>query len=236
MKHLTKSSIIGAVAAALTACASAGAAVVSTSPDQGHVLFDGGEFVATTPQRVTFVDIWQEEEYTRFEGNGTRAEIIYAVADERDSVVLDYKLTLPQTIKSWSANASGALSWGEKGTIRAPIGEFQYQIYTQGSGNRSCVGFSSEWDYRAGDPELRPAKALFGYYCDKPGASLNKDKVAGVLSDLWIKGIRRTDFRFTPRLSLASSSGTGGTTTGNTGFPYVMADRFVDADGERSGD
>lgn len=231
MRHLTKASIVVTFATALAACTTAGSAVVNTKADQGLVLFDGGQFENVTPKRVTFVDTWQEEEYVRYDGDGTRAELIYAVADERDSIVLDVKLTASRSIETWHANANGSVALGEKGNVKAPLGDFQYQLYTL-NGSQSCVGFLTEWDQRAGDPQLRPAKALFGYYCDKPGTTLNKDRVAGVLSDLWIEGIRRTDYRFTPRLSLASAGGS--TETGNIGFPYAMADRFVDADGDRS--
>lgn len=231
MRHLTKASILVTFATALAACTTAGNAVVNTKADQGLVLFDGGQFENVAPKRVTFVDSWQEEEYVRYDGNGTRAEIIYAVADERDSIVLDVKLTASRSIETWRANANGSVALGEKGNVKAPLGDFQYQLYTL-NGSQSCVGFQTEWDQRAGDPQLRPAKALFGYYCDKPGTTLTKDRVSDVLSDLWIKGIRRTDYRFTPRLSLASAGGS--TETGNTGFPYAMADRFVDAEGDVS--
>lgn len=231
MRYLTKSSIVVTFATALMACTTAGSAVVNTKADQGLVLFDGGQFKNVTPKRVTFVDSWQEEEYVRYDGEGTRAEIIYAVADERDSIVLDVELTATRSIETWRANASGAVALGKKGNVKAPLGDFQYQLYTL-NGSQSCVSFLTEWDQRAGDPQLRPAKALFGYYCVKPGTTLDQDRVSGVLSDLWIKGIRRTDHRFTPRLSLASAGGS--TETGNIGFPYAMADHFVDADGEKS--
>ena len=103
------------------------------------------------------------------------------------------------------------------------------------NGARHCVGFLHEWDYRAGDPELRQAKVLFGYYCAKPGIELDRNQVASLISDIWIEGIDRIDYRFTPRLSLAGNSGIAVATppTGNLGFPYAMADWFVDADGER---
>jgi hypothetical protein len=232
METTAKSAIIGFATVMLTICTTATAGVVSTPRDKGLVIFEATEFAKSTPQRVTFVDIWQEEEYVRFEGNGARSEIIYAVADERDSVVLNVELTLAKSLKTWRANSAIAL--GEKGSVEAPLGTFEYQLYTQSNENRHCVGFLNEWDYRAGDPELRPAKALFGYYCAKPGAKLSKTKVAGLFIDIWIEGIERIDVRFTPRLTLSSMSGAGRTTTGNTGFPYVMADIFNDADGERS--
>ncbi len=228
-----KTAIVGLAAFAIAASTSATAAVVNTPQDKGLVIFEANEFAKTTPKRVTFVDVWQEEEYVRFDGNGAQSEIIYAVADERDSVVLDLKLTVAKSIGTWQANS--AVTFGEKGRTRAPLGTFDYQMYTRDGGNRHCVGFMNEWDYRAGDPQLRPAKALFGYYCAKPGTELNKSQATSLISEIWIDGIERIDYRFTPRLTLANRSGGGTTATGNTGFPYATADLFQDADGERTG-
>ncbi len=224
--------ILTLAAATLAACNTTSATVVSTPRDKGLIIFESDEFAQTTPKRVTFVDSWQEEEYVRFDGGGAQSEIIYAVADERDSVVLDLKLTLANSIGTWRANSGVRL--GKKGSFEAPLGTFDYQLYRQNGSNRHCVGFLNEWDYRAGDPETRPAKTLFGYYCAKTGTQLDKRRVTGLLIDIWIDGINRTDIRFTPRLTIASRSGATSTATGNTGFPYATADRFVDAEGEMS--
>ena len=53
------------------------------------------------------------------------------------------------------------------------------------------------------------------------------------LGDIWIRDIDRKDYRFTPRLALASSGKPS--SLGNLQFPYAPADRFVDADGECDG-
>lgn len=228
-----KTAIAGLAAATMAICSAATAGVIKTPQDKGLVIFEARDFAETTPKRVTFVDVWQEEEYVRFDGNGAQSEIIYAVADERDTIVLDFNLTLTKSIGTWRANSRIAL--GEKGSVRAPLGTFDYQLYTRDGGNRHCVGFLNEWDHRAGDPELRPAKALFGYYCAKPGETLSKGQAASLISDIWIEGIDRLDYRFTPRLALTGQSSAGAAATGNSGFPYAMADLFQDADGERDG-
>ena len=78
---------------------------------------------------------------------------------------------------------------------------------------------------------MRPAKILF--YCGTSGQTLNRNDVANILGDILIRDIDRTDYRFTPRLALASSGKTS--SVGNLQFPFAPADRFVDADGERDG-
>lgn len=235
MKTLAVVSLLGFSAMALSACSSATPRIVATPPGDGLVTFDADAFASTTPRRVGYIDIWQEEEYTKFDGDGADAEIIYSVADERDSIVLDFNLTLDRIIENWHPRAAGAVSLGEEGTVKAPLGSFDYRQFTLGNGNRPCVAFLNEWDYRMGDPQLRPAKVLFGYYCGKGGTVLDKDDVAGLLSEIWIKGIRRIDYRFTPRVRLAAAAGPGAPADASgLHFPYARADRFVDADGERS--
>lgn len=234
MNVVIKSAVIGTMVTALAACAAAPNNVVSTPPDKGLVLFDTEAFDGTEPQRVSYINSWQEEEYARFEGDDARAEILYSVADERDSIVLDFDLTLASSIGTWPGLSSGTVLWGDKGSVRAPLGLFEYQFFTQTASNRSCVGFLNEWDHRVGDTRLRPAKVLFGYYCGKPGTRLGKDSVTGLLAGLWIKDNERIDYRFTPRLSLASAARPASNAAIDIRrFPFARADRFVDADGER---
>ena len=226
MKRLASVTLIGASAVLLAACNTATTRTVSTPAGAGHVLFESPAFDDTQPVRVGWVNTWQEEEYSRFAGKGAQAEIIYSVADERDSIVLDFDMTLDKVINNWHA----ASTRGKKGSTEAPLGTFQYQHFSQAG--RSCVGFLNEWDYRQGDRQLRPAKVLFGYYCGNPGESLSRRTVANVSGDIWIRDINRIDFRFTPRLALASSGRPG--SVGNLQFPYAPAQRFEDADGERN--
>jgi len=225
MKRLASVALIGASAMVLAACNTVSNRTVATPQGAGHVLFEATAFTETAPVRVGWVDTWQEEEYSRFAGKGAQAEIIYSVADERDSVVLDFDMTLDRVIGNWHAG----VSLGEKGNAEAPLGTFQYQHFAKAG--RACVGFLNEWDYRVGDRQLRPAKVLFGYYCGNSGRSFSRGDVASLLSDIWIRDIGRIDYRFTPRLSLAS--GARPSKIGNLQFPYARADRFTDADGER---
>lgn len=233
MKTLAIVSLMGISAVALTACFAPTARTVSIQPESGLVLFDAEAFASTAPRRVGFIDLWQEEEYAAFNGAGATAEIIYSVADERDSIVLDFNLTVDRVVENWYSRGAGGVSLGEKGIMRAPLGTFDYRQFSLGSDSRPCVAFLNEWDYRAGDPQLRPAKVLFGYYCAKAGTVMNEDAIAGLLSGIWIRDIERIDYRFTPRLQFAA---TAPADASGLHFPYARADRFVDADGERGPD
>lgn len=200
MRRFASVALIGASAMVLAACNSVSNRTVATPQGEGLVLFEADAFEKTAPVRVGWVDTWQEEEYSRFTGKGAQAEIIYSVADERDSVVLDFDMTLDRVIGNWHSG----VSFGEKGMAEAPLGTFQYQHFAQAG--RACIGFLNEWDYRQGDRQLRPAKVLFGYYCGESGQSFGRKDVASLLSDIWIRDIERIDYRFTPRHSLASSA------------------------------
>ena len=231
MNGLANISLFAASALALAACNTATPPrTIATPPGQGLVQFEAGAFETAAPLRIGYVNSWQEEEYSKFDGKGASAEIIYSVADERDSIVLDFDLTLDRVIGTWH----DAVSLGDKGMAEAPLGTFQYQRFTQTGAGRPCVGFLNEWDYRQGDHQLRPAKVLFGYYCGRAGSSLTDKQIDRLVSDLWIRDIDRIDVRFTPRTDLAARAGAS-PNAGNLRFPYARADRFVDADGERDG-
>lgn len=227
MNKLARYFLAGASAMALAACNTATTKTAATPQGDGLVVFDTEAFEQVSPTRIGWINSWQEEEYSRFAGNDATAEIIYSVADERDSIVLDFDMTLDRVIGNWHA----ASARGEKGSTETPLGTFLYQHYSQAG--QACVGFLSEWDYRQGDYQLRPAKVLFGYYCDRTGAKLGQSEVASLLDEIWIRGINRTDVRFTPRLSLASRAQPSG--AGGLRFPYAPAQQFQDADGERDG-
>ena len=87
MRKLFRLLIIGSLA--LAGCQS----VRSYQPDiswvgteDAVVLMTAPEFENTPSRHIVFTDIWQREEYALFQGGGAQAEIIYAAADERDTV------------------------------------------------------------------------------------------------------------------------------------------------------
>ncbi len=204
------------------------------------VLFNSGEFKDTPSRHVIFTDMWQHEEYALFQGGGAQAEIIYAAADERDTVVIDYNLPVQNMVRTWNIANGHPVAWAAKGKTDAPLGAYFYQQFRLGDVGRDCFGFFTEWDQRQDDPGLRDSKALFGYYCARPGTALNEAKLLALLDGISIRGITsRFDTRFTPvspngakRAGATAFAQIGTGDTGNANFPFDMADYFNDADGE----
>lgn len=231
---------------ALAGCSNAGAKYPSigwAGTDTAYVLFTAPAFKGTDSKHVVFTDMWQHEEYVLFEGNGAQAEIIYAAADERDTIALDYSYPLKPMVKTWNIANAHPVVWGEKGQTGAPLGAYFYQHFKLSDVGRDCVGFFTEWDLKDDDPQLRNGKVLFGYYCAPPGTELTQTAVFDLLDNIWIRGITaRFDTRFTP---VAPTSGPGATRdgalafaktgtgdTGNAKFPFDMADHYSDVDGD----
>jgi len=246
VRALATSGLAALVLAALSACAGPQGGTTHMAAAEGRALFEAPAFAGTTPRRAAFADIWQTEEYTLFQGGGAQAEILYITADENDLIGLNYNLLVTQTIEGWRANRRGALSWGDTGVVRAPLGDFRYRTYTRGAERRPCVGFSTDWDRRSDDPMMRATKVLFGYYCGVPGKSsgkqFSKAQVADLLSDIWVRGILRADYRATPTPAATTdpnavrlARGDDGAATGYADFPLDMAEMFQDAEGDFSG-
>lgn len=211
--------------------------------NSAYVLFTAPAFKNTPSKHVVFTDIWQHEEYVLFEGDGAQAEIIYVAANERDSIALDYNYPVVPMVQTWNIANKHPIVWGQEGQTGAPLGAYFYRHFRLSDVGRDCVGFFIEWDLKDDDPQLRNGKALFGYYCEKPGVSLNQTQVFTLLDNIWIRGITaRNDVRFQPvaptsgplagrQGALAfAKQGTGD--TGNANFPFDIASHYQDAEGE----
>ena len=208
-----------------------------------YVMVTAPAFKDTNSKHVVFTDIWQHEEYVLFEAKGAQAEIIYVAANERDTIALDFNLTLVPMVKTWNIAQKHPITWGEKGQIGAPLGAFFYRYFRLNDIGRDCVGFFTEWDLKGDDPQLSYGKVLFGYYCEKPGVKINQSQVFGLLDNIQIRGITsRYNVRFHPVAPtsgpLASQEGAlafakyGTGVTGNTNFPFNFASHYNDIDGD----
>ena len=211
--------------------------------NSAYVTVTAPAFKDKQSKHVVFTDSWQHEEYVLFEGKGAQAEIIYVAANERDTIALDYNLTVVPMVDTWNIARKHPISWGEEGQIGAPLGAFFYRHFRLTNTGRDCVGFFTEWDLKGNDPQLRYGKALFGYYCEKPSVKLNRAQVFGLLDNIWIRGITaRLNVRFHPVAPtggpLAGQEGAlafakhGNGVTGNTNFPFNFASYYNDVDGD----
>ena len=235
--------LIGSLA--LAGCQSVGSYqpdVAWAGSQDAVVLMTAPEFKNLPSRHVVFTDIWQREEYALFQGGGAQAEIIYAAADERDNVALNNYLTVERMVNTWNIARNHKVAWGQSGRVGAPLGAYFYQRFALADINRNCFGFITEWDQRNDDPYLRYSKILFGYYCARTGDAIAEAEIAGLLDNVWIRGITaRYDTRFTPvapsglqssRAGATQFAQTGSGDTGNAAFPFDMAEFFNESEGE----
>ena len=177
-------------AATLGGCAGANMyspAIETVPPGDEAIFFTTAEFKGTTPRRVKYTDSWQREEYALYRANGAQAEIIYALAKEDAQTALEYGYTVEGTVKTWNLNKKFDKQWGKVRRFAVPFGDMFYKPYTLKGANRACFGFAREWDYPSDDPDHRPGRVLFGYYCAKAGEHLSEDGIEELIR--WV-GIR----------------------------------------------
>ena len=163
-------------------------AIERVAPGDERIVFTADEFEGTTPQRVRFTDMWQREEYALFRGSGAQAEIVYSAVTQ-DSKALEYNYTVERSVNTWNLNKKLDKKWGAWGRIEARLGSVSYKPYTLTDKNRECFGFSSEWDHPPDDPQHRPGKVFFGYFCAKAGEHISEDRIEDLIQHIGIKGV-----------------------------------------------
>jgi hypothetical protein len=239
--------LVGALT--LAGCGTSGTAggtwpnVSWVAPEEAFVVFDTSNFGGAASRHVAFTDIWQREEYALFQGNGAQSEIILSTADERDTIILEYGLTVPRGVATWNIARNHSIAWGDKGILGTPLSLYAYQRFQLTDVGRNCFGFSAEWDQRQDDPQFRYNKTLFGYYCDPPGRPAISDaRVTRLLDSIQLRGITtRRNVRFTPTAPAgpvaaqrgAQAFARGSTRdTGNPNFPFNFAFKFQEPTGQ----
>jgi hypothetical protein len=229
MKHCI---FIVALIAVLTGCkavsipglSTSGDDIVPVPPADARILFEAPAFVGQAVARAKFTDHWQREEYALFRGARGQAEIIYLAATARETS-LETDVGLKTMIKRWNFNADSGITWAEEIKAFAAFGGVFALPYRQNG--YSCFGFSSDWGPAFDDPETRPTKMVFGYYCEIAQAPLTQAEVEALIDNMGI-----TTFAGDSSASISvhgSIQGDGGK-IGNSGFPFLLA-RGYNADG-----
>ena len=211
------------------------------TPEEVLIVFDAPEFAGTAPKRAKFMDNMDLEEYARFEGGGAVAEVIYSatVPEAYFTAALDYPFTVDESVRTWNFALRHTLEWGPVDRAAADLTEFFYRPFRIVDTNRSCVGFSADWDMVVHDPDVRSRKSMFGYYCARPGEALSADRMVDLLDSIAVRGLNRRMRKKGQVAKMSSQAepwqvarGQGsGSETGNAGFPYRFAEP-IDQDGE----
>ena len=205
------------------------ATIQNLSPGAERIVFRAPAFSGAV-HGMRFADFWEEEEYALFQGAGAQAEILYASVSAYDQLALEYGFTVARSVETWTFNKGFSKAWGEVRLIRTPVTEFFYRPYRLAGQNRQCFGFSGEWAYPADDPETRPGKVMFGYYCGREGEAMDVAHMERLLSGITIRSQRHDTFG-EPRLPLLAQKAALGARTGNPGFPFRFAQHYQTSDG-----
>ncbi len=211
----------------------------------GRIVFAADVFRGAAPERVTFTDIWQREEYALFLGGGAQAEIVYSTTTTPVfTVVLEYQLMIDDMVETWNLNRKHAKAWDESRKVEAPLGPFFYKPYRLVGADRACFGFATEWDHRGDDPDNRPSKVLFGYFCATKGAPLSLDRMEDLIQTIGVRGIterirhadaarqggaaRAANVRTQANATLTARGPSPSADRGNASFPFDLAQFFTE--------
>ena len=202
--------------------------------DEQRIILTTAGFKATRPIRVKYTDAWQTQEYALFRADGRQCEMIYAEADRAFTVALDYQMPIKKMVTTWNLNSRQNLIWGQLGRIDRRFGTWFYRPYKISDLQRPCVGFMVEWDQIYEDPQGRPGKVLFGYFCRTEGETLEDQDVRtlirgfGVRTQVESSGDQKTNPRHhagsEKPSAIAAAKGYGPSAdSGNPSFPFMFA-------------
>ncbi|MCH7956322.1 MAG: hypothetical protein IIB63_02090, partial [Proteobacteria bacterium] len=110
--------------------------------------------------------------------------------------------------------------------------------------DRACFGFATEWDHRGDDPDNRPSKVLFGYFCATKGAPLSLDRMEDLIQTIGVRGIterirhadaarqggaaRAANVRTQASAALTARGPSPSADRGNASFPFDLAQFFTE--------
>jgi len=218
--------------------------VTWVDPGEQRIVFTAAGFKSSRPIRVKYTDAWQTEEYALFEAEGRQCEIIYAEANRTFTVALDYQMPIEEMVPTWNLNSRQNLVWGPLERIDRLFETWFYRTYQISGRQRSCAGFMVEWDQIYEDPQGRPGKVLFGYFCGAEAETLADEAVRTLIRGISIGNPEGLSERRNPvddtggdkqtRLSahqdsknptaIAFARGNGlSPKTGNSSFPFMFA-------------
>jgi hypothetical protein len=189
-------------------------------PD-ARILFNAPEFAGQSIMRAKFADTWQREEYALFRGARSKAEVVYIAATARETS-LDADVTLKSMIRKWNFNANSKIFWGEEIKALATFGEVFVLPYRHR--DNSCMGFSSEWGTAGDDPEVRPTKMVFGYYCELAETPLTTAQIDALIDEIQVSSFAGGS---TTSIPISGAIDRNGGMIGNPGFPFLLAQGYI---------
>ncbi len=184
--------VLIAAAGSLAACAGAtfrlpGERTAELTPDKGLILFAADAVGNTPKRRVQYADNEQRVDYALYQGGGAQAEFIYMETPYNHWVAFEFPYTIRDKVEAWKFSKGQAMEWDEAVLIRTALGQLFYRPYRLTGMNRSCFGMTGEWDIAVEDPDLRPERIMFGYYCAPPGKTLSEKEILTLVDRIRLK-------------------------------------------------
>ena len=208
--------------------------VAWVNPGEHRIVLTAAGFKNIRPIRVKYTDSWQTEEYALFKADVRQCEIIYAEAGRAFTVALDYRMPIEEMVATWNLNSRQNLVWGPLGRIDSRFGTWFYRTFEHSDLQRPCVGFMVEGDQIYEDPQGRPGKVLFGYFCGAGGETLEDQEVRALIRGLKVRtqgestGEQKADYLDNAGSgnpsAIAAARGSGSSAgSGNPCFPFMFA-------------
>jgi len=193
-----------AIVSTLTACAQkpvASKSVRAATTGEGALFWQIPEFSDVVSQRLIYGGVWQREEYLGLETPAARAELMLATANPYKRVVLNFELGLRRAAETWAFIQSRSLQWSEAGAARIENRSltYFYERYRLPEPALACFAFLSSWNARLDDQRLRPADAIFGYYCEPGVVELTDHRVADLIRAIAVYRVDRARDRWVVR-------------------------------------
>ncbi|NQV82302.1 MAG: hypothetical protein HQ494_00660 [Rhodospirillales bacterium] len=170
--------------------------------DKGVILFSAPDWDAAV-RRVQYTDNEQRVDYALFRGRGeagaaAQAEFIYMERPTMANVAFNFPFNVRDKAAAWNFSKGQAVEWGEAILTTIDIGTIYTQPYRLVAMDRQCFGLLGEWDNAVDDPDLRPTRILFGYYCAPTGVPLGEDKITSLAGGLGLRTMTRRAVVYAP--------------------------------------
>jgi len=164
---MKKTALLFAVALSGCASLSAPSVRVGTPPPNSPALRLSAPGMASVQARtVVYQDRWETEAYQLWRGHKAQAEAIFMQATGIQIALEFPRYRLAKLTQGWRAvQAGGALHWQPEQHVTLRHRTVFYRRFQLGTSKRACVAFESDWATAPDDPDQRPTKAFFGYYC-----------------------------------------------------------------------
>ncbi len=137
---------------------------------------------------MQYADNEQRVDYALYQGGGAQAEFIYMETLYNHFVAFEFPYTIRDKVEAWKFSKGQVMEWDEAVRIRTALGQVFYRPYRLTGMNRSCFGMTGEWDIAVEDPDLRPERIMFGYYCAPPGKTLSEKEILTLVDRIGLKG------------------------------------------------